>query len=50
VALNIKKDISEAVNDFCKIETTIKPNAKNHRIYKQVYRKYLELYNRLYKK
>lgn len=48
VTLGIKKNIAEAVNDFCRRGDTFKPNPKNYQIYRQAYEKYRELYDKLY--
>jgi xylulokinase len=47
-SLGIKKDISSAVRDFCRIKETIAPDAANNRIYRASYGKYTELYRTLF--
>lgn len=50
VTLGIKRNISEAAGDFCRIKDKILPNTRNHNIYRQGYKKYLDLYTKLYSK
>jgi xylulokinase len=48
-SLGMRKSISAAVKDFCRIKDKIAPIGANRRIYQRSYKKYTELYKTLFR-